>query len=173
VLDAVRFWDVVPGDVVYLPPGTVHTLCRGVMIYEVQQACDITFRIHDYNRPGPDRKPRELHVDEALDVITFGDEVRRPVSWRDLGCGDEETTVLVESDRFRLERHRPSGGRMEHDAADSFVCLTVIHGSAEVGVRATSVTSRCGDTTLVPAGRPFTAQQAGEEPVEYLMASVP
>ncbi len=173
VADAVRFWDVEPGDVVFLSPGTVHTLCRGVMIYEVQQASDITFRIHDYDRPGPDGEPRELHVDEALDVIAFGGEARRSVSWRDMSRGDEETTILVESDHFHLERCRPFDGTMKHDSADSFVCLTVVHGSAEIRGRATSFTGQCGDTFLIPAGRPFAVQQTGGEPVEYLMASVP
>ena len=69
--DTVQFFDVQEGDVIFVPPGTVHALCQNVMIYEVQQSSDLTFRIYDYNRPGTDGKPRELHIDRALDVIAF------------------------------------------------------------------------------------------------------
>ena len=67
VQDTVQFFDVQEGDVIFVPPGTVHALCQNVMIYEVQQSSDLTFRIYDYNRPGTDGKPRELHIDRALD----------------------------------------------------------------------------------------------------------
>ena len=108
VSDAVEFFDVRPGDVVYIPPGTVHALCAGVLVYEVQQSSDITFRIYDYNRPGADGKPRELHVDSALDVIDFDGPRRQPAAVSTLAGAHSDGTVLVESEHFRLERFNPS-----------------------------------------------------------------
>ena len=65
VAEVVRFYPVARGDVLFLPPGTVHALCQGVVLYEVQQTSDLTFRIYDYGRP------RELHWEQALEVIDF------------------------------------------------------------------------------------------------------
>jgi mannose-6-phosphate isomerase len=63
--------DVHPGDVFFLPAGRIHAICGGCFIAEIQQTSDITYRIFDYNRPGLDGKPRQLHTQEAKDVIDY------------------------------------------------------------------------------------------------------
>lgn len=60
-----------PGDVFYIPAGRVHAICGGILLAEVQQSSDVTYRIYDYNRPGLDGKPRELHTELAIDAIDF------------------------------------------------------------------------------------------------------
>jgi mannose-6-phosphate isomerase len=62
---------VEPGDFVHLPAGTVHAIGGGVVLAEVQQSSDTTYRLFDWNRVGLDGKPRTLHVDQALDSIDF------------------------------------------------------------------------------------------------------
>jgi mannose-6-phosphate isomerase len=62
-----------PGDAVFVPAGTAHTICPGVVLCEIQQHSDITYRVFDYNRAGADGKPRALHIRQALEVIQFGD----------------------------------------------------------------------------------------------------
>lgn len=59
-----------PGDFFYIPSGTVHAICKGTLILEVQQSSDTTYRVYDYNRIDEKRKKRELHLKKALDVIT-------------------------------------------------------------------------------------------------------
>ena len=59
------------GDVFYLPAGRVHAICGGCYIAEIQETSDITYRIFDYNRPGLDGKPRQLHTELAKDVIDY------------------------------------------------------------------------------------------------------
>src|SRR5580692_4399484 len=61
-----------PGDAVFVPAGTAHTICPGVVLCEIQQQSDITYRIYDYNRVGADGKPRTLHIRQALEVMQFG-----------------------------------------------------------------------------------------------------
>ena len=63
--------EVRKGDVFYIPAGRVHAICGGIMLAEVQQSSDVTYRIFDYNRPGLDGRPRELHTDLALEAIDF------------------------------------------------------------------------------------------------------
>jgi mannose-6-phosphate isomerase len=62
------------GDAVFVPAGTAHTICPGVVLCEIQQHSDITYRVFDYNRAGPDGKPRPLHIRQALDVMHFGEQ---------------------------------------------------------------------------------------------------
>ena len=62
------------GDAIFVPPGTAHTICPGVVLCEIQQHSDITYRVFDYNRVGADGKPRALHIRQALDVMTFGEQ---------------------------------------------------------------------------------------------------
>ncbi len=62
------------GDAVFVPAGTAHTICPGMVLCEIQQHSDITYRVFDYNRVGTDGKPRDLHIRQALNVMTFGEQ---------------------------------------------------------------------------------------------------
>lgn len=62
---------VKPGDAVFIPAGSVHAILEGILLAEIQQNSDTTYRVYDWNRVGPDGKPRPLHVDKALEVINF------------------------------------------------------------------------------------------------------
>src|SRR5207249_9398183 len=92
-----------PGDCVYLPAGTVHAIGAGLMIFEVQQTSDITYRLHDWNRVDPKTgRPRELHVEKALACIDFGSGPRRP-TWPALDhAGPVERERLAQCEYFRL-----------------------------------------------------------------------
>ena len=158
VAEVVRFYPVAQGDVLFLPPGTVHALCRGVVLYEVQQASDLTFRIYDYGRP------RALHWEQALAVIDFAQRLPGPVPHPVL-----QGQVLVESEHFVLRGCGLDGGRAEHRAGTSFLSLTVVRGRARVGECIVGT----GATALVPAGRGCEVAPLGSERLEYLIASVP
>ena len=62
IIDVLADHQVKAGDVFYLPAGRIHAICGGILLAEVQQSSDVTYRIYDYNRPGMDGKPRELHT---------------------------------------------------------------------------------------------------------------
>lgn len=63
--------EVKPGDVFYIPAGRIHSICGGILLAEIQQSSDVTYRIYDYNRPGLDGKPRELHTELASKAIDY------------------------------------------------------------------------------------------------------
>jgi mannose-6-phosphate isomerase len=67
-----HYLPVQPGDAIFIPAGTVHALLAGLMVAEIQQNSDATYRVYDWNRPGPAGRPRPLHIEKALDVIDFG-----------------------------------------------------------------------------------------------------
>ena len=68
LLDKVNRAKVKPGDVAFISSGTLHAIGKGILLAEVQQSCNTTYRVFDYNRTGLDGKPRELHVEKACDV---------------------------------------------------------------------------------------------------------
>ena len=69
--DILRRVPVKPGEAFYLPAGTLHAIGKGIVLFETQQASDLTYRIFDWNRTGADGKPRELHVQKAGDVLDY------------------------------------------------------------------------------------------------------
>ena len=84
LLDYLSRLSIEAGDAIYVPPGTVHALLEGVVVAEVQQNSDTTYRVYDWGRLGTDGQPRPLHVDKALDVIDL-----------DRVCPQAYTPVLV------------------------------------------------------------------------------
>ena len=72
--EALNFVDVHAGEVYFIPSGQVHAIGAGILIAEIQQNSNITYRVYDYNRPGADGKPRELHTAKALDVVKIRTE---------------------------------------------------------------------------------------------------
>lgn len=169
VNDAIRFFHVKTGDVVYVPPGTVHALCQNVLVYEVQQSSDLTFRIYDYNRPDANGQPRELHIDRSLDVITFDTPTPHPKHWTDLPNATPAHTQLVQSEHFLLERFAPTSTTTH--AYASFATLTLIQGHASVQGKTESITAQKGDTLFIPANCPITVSPQNN--AEYLISTVP
>jgi len=72
VEDVLHYFEVRAGATIAIPPGTVHAIGAGIVLAEIQQNSDVTFRVHDYNRPGPGGQPRALHIKESLETIRFG-----------------------------------------------------------------------------------------------------
>ena len=161
VEDVVEFYSVKEGDIVFLKPGSVHALCRGVMVYEVQQSSSLTFRLYDYNRPDTDGNPRQLNLNQALDVINFGEPAIIPAP--------VDTPTAVESEHFILEQF--SSEDTEHNACGSFRCVTVISGSAELNAEDSSVALDLAETALIHANRTFSVTTSSD--ARYLISSVP
>jgi mannose-6-phosphate isomerase len=82
-----------PGDVVYLPAGMVHAIGAGIILYEVQQTSDVTYRIYDWNRRDDRGQPRELHVEKARQVLDYRRNTRGPV--RTLSQPGSGRTMLI------------------------------------------------------------------------------
>ena len=138
----------VPGDCVLLPAGTVHALGAGLLVAEIQQASDITFRMFDWNRVGPDGKPRQLHVEQALEAINFDQgqiQPRQPQPTE-----HPSRCRLVDCDKFLLDRWDFSTPEAIGGDGRCHI-ITVLEGSLAVeGDPADAPLSR-GRTVLLPA----------------------
>ena len=98
-----RFVPVHPGDVFFIPSGTVHAIGAGILLYEIQQSSDVTYRFYDWGRTDAQGHPRTLHIRQALDVtrLDLQPDAVRPTLIPDACCQREQ---LLDTPYFRLER---------------------------------------------------------------------
>lgn len=139
------------GECVFVPAGTVHAIGAGVLLAEVQQTSDVTFRLYDWDRPGPDGGLRELHPEAALGCIDFERGPVHPVVPRRLPAGHllEE---LVCDEYFVIHRHR---AEKPFSIATDNSChvLMVLNGAAELTAGEHRLGLPLGQTVLLPAER--------------------
>ncbi len=144
------------GDCVFIEAGTVHALGEGLVIAEIQQASDTTFRLFDWNRVGPEGNPRDLHIEQSLGVTNFE---RGPVSPQQPQRTDQPVRKrLVTCDKFVLDRHTLEVSQ-SICGDNRFHLLAVIEGSLSIGSEKLPLGATCllpaaaGEVELVPQGR--------------------
>lgn len=131
--------DVGPGDVIFVPAGTIHALGPGLLLYEVQQRSDLTYRLYDYGRG------RQLHLEKGLEVSKL--EPTPIPKLQPYPEGHKE--ILLASSAFVLERYRLEGTATIQAPQESFLLLTLVRGQASWEGR----TLRWGETLLIGAGK--------------------
>ncbi len=136
------------GDCVLIEAGTVHALGAGLLVAEIQQSSDTTYRLFDWNRVDRDGKPRELHIQQALETIDFTRGPVDPVVPAAPGIGGNER--LVECDKFVLDRRAIKNAETVSEDA-RFHFLAVVDGNVEVTFSDDRKALKRGDTILIPA----------------------
>ena len=150
VQECLHSYPVRAGDCVFIPAGTVHAIGEGILLAEVQQSSDLTFRLHDWGRLGADGQPRALHIEESLACIDFDCGPVDPVVPRRLNLVSEE---LVSSEFFTLRRHTLSDPF--HFVSDGrFHALLVLGGSGTLTCDNCEQPLQAGSTRLLPATCP-------------------
>ncbi len=137
------------GDCVLLHAGAPHAIGAGLLIAEIQQSSNVTYRLYDWNRVGPDGQPRALHIEEALDVIDYQ---RGPVHAQQPQPTDQPgRTRLAECDKFVLDR-REANAPFEIGGDDRFHIVAVVAGQATLAGDPASQPLGVGSSALLPAG---------------------
>jgi mannose-6-phosphate isomerase len=144
--------EVRSGDVLYIPAGVVHAIGPGILICEIQQNSDTTYRVYDWNRLGDDGKPRALHIAKALDVIDFtGSLSRGKLSGLSIEEEGGIRTYYVACRHFAMEKLECHGGMKETTDGSKFFTLTAVEGRGEILHAQGSQTFKSGDSVLIPA----------------------
>lgn len=149
IMDALQEVPVFAGDSFYIPAGTVHALCSGVLVAEIQQNSDTTYRLYDYNRPGLDGKPRELHIEDSLNVIAYEGsgatrmktDLRQPREW----------LTLAQSPYFVTQKGLVEGAWSLNTSPDSFTIVIVCDGTGTVRWADGVLDLKPGQCFLLPA----------------------
>ncbi len=127
------------GDVFFIPAGTIYAIGKGILIAEIQQNSNTTYRVSDYGRLGADGKPRELHIDKAVEVT----ELTPPKKSDELESG-----VLADCEYFKVKIFdTEKQGTITVDNS-SFVALLCLDGEVELD----GVELKKGDSAFIPAG---------------------
>ena len=139
------------GDVFFLPAGRVHAICGGILLAEVQQSSDITYRIFDYNRPGMDGKPRELHTDLAAQALDFHVEANYRTAYADTSNRAVQVIDTPYFDVRVMEISKPFHRDLRK--YDSFIISMCLEGDCKLRIRSTGdeILLKSGHSTLIPA----------------------
>ena len=139
------------GDVFYLPAGRVHAICGGIMLAEVQQSSDVTYRIFDYNRPGLDGKPRELHTELAAKALDYHVEKNYRTEYSETS---DKAVQIIDSSYFDVRVmeiiHPMHRNLLKYD---SLVISMCVEGDCKIHIRETNdeMILKQGYCTLIPA----------------------
>ncbi len=140
---------VTAGDTFFIPAGNVHAIGSGVLLAEIQQTSDVTYRIYDYNRKDDQGNTRELHTELALDAIDYGN-TNKKVDYQDIKneavnlatCQYFTTNILQLNKEYKRDVY----------LLNSFVVYMCMEGEAEIsGNNGTKESISKGETVLIPA----------------------
>lgn len=171
-----EFVPVQAGDVVMNPAGTIHSLGKGITLYEIQQSSDLTYRIFDWDRTLPDGTPRELHIKKALDVADhtpLSSHKIRPIQLPEDGG---KRTFLGICKYFASELIELSAKSVFGDdtSGTSFHTLTIMSGAGKVIVsEGSEVEIVSGETLLVPACIDVYSVLATKADLRYIKSYIP
>lgn len=142
--------EVKPGDVFFIPAGTVHALGAGLEVVEVQQTSDVTYRIYDWDRVDASGKGRELHTALAVDAIDFEADAELLHRKYDLQRGGAAT--VIESSYFTMTLHDVAERKvLDRAVLDSFIIYIALNGSVRIKADGVEESLEEGEVILIPA----------------------
>jgi mannose-6-phosphate isomerase len=151
VADCFHRLPVRAGDAMFLPSGRVHGIGAGLVIFEIQQNSDTTYRVFDWNRTGLDGKPRELHVAQSLASIDFNDFEPKLVETKFTTGGKIRRRTLVSDPLFNVEAWKLDSGAGNLLQPNKLQIVAVTAGEIEITSGSTAVKLSAGQFSLIPA----------------------
>lgn len=146
--DVLNSVNVKKGDLLFIEAGTVHAIGKGTLVAEIQQNSNTTYRVYDYGRLGADGKPRELHIDKAIDVsITQPPKYDIKPMGKSVDNGDYIETLLTKCDLFTVYHYDIKNNLSLKTDEKSFNHLLVVDGAGEIDGRE----FKKGDSFFIPA----------------------
>jgi mannose-6-phosphate isomerase len=140
------------GDAMFLPSGRVHAIGAGLVIFEIQQNSDTTYRVFDWNRVGLDGKPRELHVAQSLASIDFNDFEPALAQGKFTGDTLIQRRSLVDDPLFKVEAWNLNPDARDRLKPKKLQIVAATRGEIEITSGSTSVNLSAGQFSLIPAG---------------------
>lgn len=147
-LETVNKVKVKKGDLFFIEAGTLHAIGKGILLAEIQQNSNTTYRVYDYGRLGADGKPRELHVEKAIDVTNCTPPTRSTNPEGELLVKDGYSTqLLTKCDLFNVEKVSINTTYTSKADEKSFVSVLVTDGNATID----EIEIKKGDSLFIPA----------------------
>lgn len=147
--DILNFEEVTAGDVYFIPAGRVHAIGKGILLAEIQQTSDVTYRIYDYDRRDDHGNPRELHTELALDAIDFTLFSEYKTRYQ---SNPNESVELVKCNYFTTNLlYLDKVVEKDYNKLDSFVIFICLEGEINIQTESGSESVKKGETILIPA----------------------
>ena len=145
--------EVFPGDVLNIPSGMLHAIGSGILLAEIQQNSNTTYRVYDYNRVDKNGNKRPLHVDKALDVIDFSLPKGRPkAEGLEIKLNSSsKKTYKIANKYFSVEVYDIEGTVEENADGTKFYIYVFVDGEGEIKYKGGSVRVQKGESVLIPA----------------------
>lgn len=138
------------GDCFFVPAGTVHAIGEGILLAEVQQSSDLTFRLHDWGRVGADGQPRSIHIEQSLDCTDYSRGPMNAVTPTVRQNSEALVEELVKCPYFGIERHTSSRACLVQTEG-RFRIVMMLSGAAEYRSKGSTGSLSAGSTILIPA----------------------
>lgn len=154
LLDDVNVVPVKPGDVVFIPSGMLHAIGEGILLAEVQQSSNSTYRVFDYMRRDKNGNLRELHVKKAVDVMNLKvTDVNFSAEGSPEKTGDAVKTYLTGCQYFKMTRVELDGTYTDTADETSFVSLLVLDGEGKITSEDGEIALKKGSSIFIPASK--------------------
>lgn len=150
VEEKLNYVDVKKGDVFFIPSGLVHAIGSGILLVEIQQNSNITYRVYDYNRVGKDGNPRELHISDALNVIVNRNQ--EEIDKIRFSTNVKDDTTLADCKYFKVDKFNIDGRFEFSSNVESFNSLLCLDGEGEIVYNNEKFAICKGDSYFIPAG---------------------
>lgn len=144
--------DVEKGDVFFIKPGTVHAIGKGIVIVEIQQRSNVTYRVYDYNRMGVDGKLRELHIDKSIDVLSLNRADQGKVDYHLISNEGYRYSDIIKCEYFNVSIIEVTESIDINVDETTFMALVVSEGEVVVRHEAENIVLTKGETIFLPAG---------------------
>lgn len=151
VIDCVQRYDVKKGDFFFIESGTLHAICKGVLLAEVQESSNTTYRIFDYNRPGKDGKPRELHISDAV-AVTKCEPYKISEYCSDKVLCNGAKKILADCPLFKVSNVKINNNYAGNANIYSFVSVLCLNGEGILTTSNGILNIKKGDSFFIPAG---------------------
>lgn len=136
------------GDVIYIPSGTVHAILKGTLICEIQQNSNLTYRVYDWDRIGKDGKPRQLHIEKAIDVI------KQDAKQNIIATNQQEKDScknVITCDYFKVDSICVGVSYQAKSNPESFETIMVVEGKGTLITKKKEYPIKLGDSFIIPA----------------------
>lgn len=136
------------GDVIFIPSGTIHAILKGTLICEIQQNSNLTYRVYDWDRIGKDGKPRELHIEKAIDVI------KQDAKQKIVATSNQELDTsnnVITCDYFKVDTISIGSKYKQISKKETFEAIMVVEGNGKIQTNGKEYKIKLGDSFIIPA----------------------
>lgn len=164
-----NFVPVKKGDSFFIPCGTVHAICEGLLIAEIQQSSNTTYRVYDYDRTDANGNKRELQTQKAIDVINYS-FAPKAHSEKSFASGDASCSLLSECEYFAVIKYSLKGSCKITPFGERFEMLIYTEGNGTLLYSGGSIDIKAGDSVFIPAKL---GKYSARGKLEFLRSFVP